>query len=351
MSVFNIAIEKANEFGKLLYITIFGSHLYGTNTENSDKDYKGIFLPSIKSCLLNKQRESYTISTGSNIGKNSSEDCDIQFWSLQYWLKLLEKGDTNAIDLLASMYSTHNEKPICRGILDYYIEKPLSLIDLRHNKAYVSYAFHQAKKYGLKGSRIGILKEILNYLTTIYSNPFESTEFWKAGDVFDEILKKFHNPSLCFEKKDNNNRFLYICGKGYMDSIKLSEMIYRLNSEYEKYGDRARQAEQNENIDWKAVSHAIRCLDQVIEMAETGNIVQYPLKTAPYILEIKQGKHTWQEVESVIIYKLDIAEKLIAKVPENKKIKKVHEDIIINAYKFYEKYIDNETNKDRVHIF
>ena len=25
---------------------IFGSHLYGTNTENSDTDYKGIFLPA-----------------------------------------------------------------------------------------------------------------------------------------------------------------------------------------------------------------------------------------------------------------------------------------------------------------
>lgn len=335
MSIVNNAIEKVQEYGRPLYLTVFGSHLYGTNTENSDKDYKGIFLPSIKSCLFNKQSNSYSVSTGSNEGKNSSKDCDIQFWSLQYWLKLLEKGDTNAIDLLASMYSTHNEKPICRMILDYYTARPLSLIDLKHNKAYIAYAFGQAKKYGLKGSRVGILKDILNYLTTVYSNPFKDTEYLRAGEVFDEILKKFYNPSLCFEKKDNNNRFLYICGKGYMDSILLSEMVHRLNTAYEKYGDRARQAEQNENIDWKAVSHAIRCLDQIIEMAETDNIVQYPLKTAQHILEIKQGKYTWQEVEKEIVSKLELAENLIAKVPENNNIRSVHEDIIISAYQFH----------------
>lgn len=30
----------------------FGSHLYGTNTEDSDVDYKGVFLPSKKEILL-----------------------------------------------------------------------------------------------------------------------------------------------------------------------------------------------------------------------------------------------------------------------------------------------------------
>ena len=33
----------------------FGSHLYGTDTEDSDVDYKGVFLPAKKEILLNKK--------------------------------------------------------------------------------------------------------------------------------------------------------------------------------------------------------------------------------------------------------------------------------------------------------
>lgn len=334
MKLFDKGLEKSKEFGIPLYLTVFGSHLYGTNTENSDKDYKGLFLPSIKKLVLDEKVNSISLTTGENNSKNSSDDEDVQLWALQYWLKLLAKGDTNAIDLLGSMYSSHNEKIVDLDFLGKYKDNPMSLIDLKHNKAYVAYAFGQAKKYGLKGSRVGILKDILNYLMSVYSNP-QDTEYWKAGRVFDEILEKFYNPSLCFEKKTDSNRFLYICGKGYMDSISLSEMIHRLDDAYNKYGNRAKQAEQNENIDWKAVSHAIRCLDQVIEMAETGCIIKYPLKTAPYILEVKQGKYSWNEVEKVIVEKLSLAEDLISKVKENSDLYQVHREIILTSYERY----------------
>ena len=79
MSIFYDAIDKAEEFGTPLYLTVFGSHLYGTNTENSDKDYKGIFLPSVKNLILGKKMDSISLTSGNNNSKNSSEDCDIQF--------------------------------------------------------------------------------------------------------------------------------------------------------------------------------------------------------------------------------------------------------------------------------
>ena len=37
----------------------FGSHLYGTDTENSDVDYKGVFLPSKEDILLGRIQKSY----------------------------------------------------------------------------------------------------------------------------------------------------------------------------------------------------------------------------------------------------------------------------------------------------
>ena len=39
-------VDKLNEKNIIVKIK-FGSHLYGTDNEKSDLDYKGIFLPSI----------------------------------------------------------------------------------------------------------------------------------------------------------------------------------------------------------------------------------------------------------------------------------------------------------------
>jgi predicted nucleotidyltransferase len=102
---FNVIQDDGHD---VLYISTFGSYLYGTDNQNSkfgcisDKDFSGIFQPSLKSCLMGNIPKSYTFSTGDKDGKNSSEDIDIQFWSLQYWMELLRKGETNAIDLLYS---------------------------------------------------------------------------------------------------------------------------------------------------------------------------------------------------------------------------------------------------------
>ena len=39
--------------GRIILITKFGSHLYGTNTENSDTDIFGVFVPNIEDILMN----------------------------------------------------------------------------------------------------------------------------------------------------------------------------------------------------------------------------------------------------------------------------------------------------------
>ena len=38
---------------RVLFKCFGGSYLYGTNGENSDKDYRGVFLPDIKDLILN----------------------------------------------------------------------------------------------------------------------------------------------------------------------------------------------------------------------------------------------------------------------------------------------------------
>ena len=86
---------------KMIVKMKFGSHLYGTDTKDSDIDYKGIFLPNKEEILLNRIPNSYNFTTKeNNIGKNTSNDIDNEIYSLHYFLKLACEGQTVAIDML-----------------------------------------------------------------------------------------------------------------------------------------------------------------------------------------------------------------------------------------------------------
>jgi hypothetical protein len=48
-------------------------------------------------------------------------------------------------------------------------------------------------------------------------------------------------------------------------------------------------AAENKNIDWKAVSHALRAAYQTKEIL-TENTIRFPLRTADFLIKVKQGK-------------------------------------------------------------
>lgn len=81
---------------KLIVKMKFGSHLYGTSTEDSDVDYKGIFLPGKREILLNHIPKCRSFSTGNDLVKNSPDDVDEEIYSLHYFIELACDGQTVA---------------------------------------------------------------------------------------------------------------------------------------------------------------------------------------------------------------------------------------------------------------
>ena len=161
------AEQMVNEVGgTLLYLTIFGSTLYGTAREGkSDFDVKGIYLPSVTSSILQNVQHCLSFSTGNQKTKNTSEDVDIQIWSIQkFLLELLPKGDTNALDLLYS----HTNKDCVLMIdpkMNTIFTKCNDFISAKNIEGCVGYAINQAKKYGLKGTRLGTLMGIRDWIS------------------------------------------------------------------------------------------------------------------------------------------------------------------------------------------
>jgi predicted nucleotidyltransferase len=343
---------EQDQEAKIIYLTYFGSRLYGTNRSNSDLDFKGLYFPSKRSLILNKKQQtiSWGTKTTKNEGlKNSAEDIDAQIWPVHYWLELLRKGDTNAIDLL---FSWTNAKQCCvmndctlNPILN--VSEAWKYVDVKHTTGYINYAYHQAKKYGLKGSRLDTINTIINYLE--YYRTFHADEFCgqniddvKMDWIWDKLRKdlssekKYDELHYEFIDKDVDSgipqNIIRVCGKDYQSTIKIAEALSRLKSAYKRYGERAMQAMENEGVDWKAISHAIRCLNQTKELIET-KCINYPLVNSEGLLDIKQGKIPWSVCEKMIIEEMDIVKKMQGEMPQHEySIQKIHDELLENIY-------------------
>lgn len=314
------ALVEAQEMlpsgAKLLYLTKFGSHLYGTDTEESDHDFQGLFLPSLWDLVLMKNFKSCQYSTGSSTERNNSNDYDIQLWSIQYWLlTLMPKMDIVAMDLYFS--HTNKEAVIYTDEeLAHIFSSPEMFIDSDSiaNSSYIRYALSQARKYGVKGTKLNMLMELAEFLSVFeQSCSSESLQDSRLNSIANSILEKFEgNPYLSMQRLAKNGGLaLQVCGKQYPYYIRLNHFIKSIHEIATRYGKRAKQAAANEGIDWKALSHAVRAIHQAIELARTGYI-NFPLdlRTRNELIDIKRGKRTWDYVSGRIENGIDTVEKL-----------------------------------------
>lgn len=138
----------------------FGSHLYGTSTEDSDVDLKGVFLPTERQVLLNEVPKNYIYTTGDSSGKNTSTDVDVELFSIHYFIQLASEGQTIALDMLHAPDEFIIEKtPIWDAI-----QKNKDKFYTKNLQAFIGYARSQASKYGIRAGRLGNIRQVINFL-------------------------------------------------------------------------------------------------------------------------------------------------------------------------------------------
>lgn len=307
---------------KMLYLSHFGSKLYGTNTENSDIDLKGIFLPNEEDLLLGKLEKFSAYSTGNNGSKNSKDDIDLEMWSLHNFLRMVQKGETAALDLLFS-FNTNVElfcdNSICSLFTNYdKLFNPLSA------KAFTGYALSQANKYSIKGSRLSVLENVYNYVNNLNDEMVSQTSDDRLSKILNDLYEQCGEGNYCKKViiKDGPNgepcNGLQLLGKEHHEHITLREFKQRIDVAYSKYGKRAHKAKNDNGKDWKALSHAYRALVEMKELLLNGRI-SFPLNKASEILEIKLGKMDWDNVDELIANGLKEVDELIEQI-ENEKL-------------------------------
>ncbi len=277
----------------------FGSHLYGTATEQSDLDYKAIYLPDARDILLQRVRGAITETRGKPAGeKNAPGDVDRDAYSLQRYLELLAEGQTVALDMLfAPEHAMVREPaPLWRDI-----QASTNRLVTRRASAFVRYCRQQANKYGIKGSRVAAARQALAILSEAEAEHGSTAKLVAAATEIAAFTRTSEHTSLLDLPMPGDRliRHLEVCGRKmpFTSSIKSArEVVQRLVDEY---GQRALQAEHNEGVDWKALSHAVRVGREALELLQTGRIT-FPLPYAAEILAIKRGEQSYEAVGSEI---------------------------------------------------
>ena len=269
--------------------TPFGSHLYGLQTDTSDRDFKGIFMPSPRDILLGRIPKTQKLSSGPSHVRNSQEDVDSETYSLHHFVQLALQGQTVALDMLHGNMETETSPEW------EFLKKHRHRFYTKNMRSFIGYARKQAAKYGIKGSRLDAVREALAFLIT--QGDTTLGELW--GDLWENehSVKKF-----VFDGRGDVNAqqsYWEVCGKKMTLGSKASYCVPMLAKFFENYGERAKLASKNEGVDWKAVSHALRVGFQTKHIFLEGTF-SYPLPETPYLLSVKQGLLPYNMVAQVL---------------------------------------------------
>lgn len=314
-------LQKLREFEqehscKIVYVTQYGSKLYGTNNPNSDTDYKGIYIPTKNDVLLKRDLEHWTSNSNNTNEKNGANDIDLQLFSVYKFFDLLMKGETGALDILFSMWAKDTVEFEEEWFTDDIIKTNYKELLNKNMKAFVGYCVGQSKKYGVKGARYNELDKFVKFIKFITRHNGE-----KLGVTFDELrdhVREMEYKYIRFvmAKGSRGNQgeqedipYIEVLGKKFSGDVTCGYFYDKITDQYDQFGNRTKSSA--EGVDWKAMSHAVRVILECEELLDT-EFIEFPLKEREYVKSIKEGKVDVEEVLNFIDIKLDVVNDKLA---------------------------------------
>lgn len=283
----------------------FGSAVYGTSLPTSDRDFKGIFLPTAKQILLQKAPKCFSSNTKKDSSKkNEATDIDEEFFSLHSFIKLALDGQVPILDML---FTPKKHILFPSSNTDYAVhDYAFVWEELQHNKykflhsnlaPYIGYILHQTAKYSIKGSRLAAMRAVLNYLVDLPELSKIHSHF--SSELPLTLQNEYSGIVLVKGPKGIPEPHIEVCGRKvpFHATVKYAKEVYQRI--FDLYGERAKLSESNEGVDWKAVGHALRICGQARELLTTGHIT-FPRPNADLLLKVRKGEIPYKQVSEWI---------------------------------------------------
>lgn len=274
-----------------IFQVLGGSHLYGTATPESDKDYIGIFMPNDELIFGMDRSEivDASIKSKNDEGRNTKDAEDVTYYEIRKFVKLAIQNNPNILELLYA--------PAANIVKQDDVVAPALLLirdlfpygGLLHK--YTGYARSQNHKMVLRTDKFHELQNAYNYLSVqkdqkqllIQLHPYEVAPFMKVkGDtvtIGDMSFQRHHM---------------------------VRRVVKMIGERLDKFSNR-KELMKTYGYDTKFASHLVRLLLEGEELLTTGKLV-FPLKQRELILDIKLGN--W-DMSQVIKYAAYAEEKML----------------------------------------
>jgi len=257
-----------------------GSHLYGTNTSESDEDFAGIFVPNAEYLIGLKDIKSKEVDLGKikkdEHGKNTKDSIDFKVYFLEKFIRLALKNNPNILELLFV-----DEKNIV-----FINDEGRALVDLRyeflsrHIKGrFLEYANAQRDKMVIKLDNYDKLNKAYDYICENEGRFRFLLELMEAS------------PNILFVRKKD---YAIIGNINFPITVTLKRAKSIIHTRLAKFGSR-QELISKYGYDTKFASNLIRLLLEGGELLMTGNL-EFPLKAKQLILDIRYGKYSMPEI-------------------------------------------------------
>lgn len=293
---------------------VAGSHAYGTNIEGSDWDERAIFVDKPERIILPFEK----------IEQVTFREDDKVYYELSKYMPLLLSQNPNVIELI---WTAPKDILYKNELGDLLLENRKEFLSKQVTDSYVGYAMSQLKR--IKGHNKWI------------NNPQPEREpqqgdfvsvVWNLTENKENNKKPVHANYTAVSLGDNHyglwsNEKLGVVGKSWLDKkgnpnavkkeefeskygktqpdliVKINEKLYDDNHEnwkmywsWKKNRNEKRSAlEEKFGYDVKHAMHLIRLLRSGIDILENG-IVPVKREDANYLLDIRSGKYTYEEI-------------------------------------------------------
>jgi predicted nucleotidyltransferase len=288
----------------LISMFVAGSHMYGTNTKDSDVDYRGVFIPTFLMMIDPfEQLETYI----------ETKETDTQYWSLAKFFRLAEVANPNILELMWAQ----NLMPT--PTWDLIIEKRELFLSKKMIGTFFGYANQQ-------------LDRIERHKKWIENPPSKPDRKDYGLPIDDSVLNETQLQAVMHIPK----KFFYPEEYKAIEG----EVEYRVAVEiYDKYllwlkyrnPERAR-IEKRVGYDTKHAMHLLRLYFECQSLI-SKHMIEFPLPEKEFLMQIKEGVFNYNEImkfkeEQEIILKKLIELYPLPDAPNRDLLRKLYFDIL-----------------------
>ena len=308
-----------------ILMTPFGSHLYGTATPTSDFDFKVLVLPHLDDIIMGKKIANYVVKP-EGLGHNASMPeggIEHEFIPIHIFLDHFFEGQTYALEMAMAVLQGKFDQPI--KISPDYIDVQEWMAELvdkfltKNIQKMIGYVVSQSNMYGLKTDRYDALvkiKQVIDRNFKDYSSAsIKAARLSQTPELIQTLLTDY--PSFVSVGEIPNARggaemspALIVATKQFPLTTSWAIVLDSITKNIGVYGDRVKKF-GGQGADWKALSHAIRIIEQIIDLCEEG-MIEFPRPHSAYLKEVKAGQVSIEDATAYLTELFNSIEKTVA---------------------------------------